>query len=56
MPDDNVIRIKDKFWPVGQEVKTRPFHGRNMGSIPVRVTNKNADLIIGIFYLLSSDF
>ena len=24
--------------PVGQEVKTRPFHGCNMGSIPVRVT------------------
>ena len=23
--------------PVGQEVKTRPFHGCNMGSIPVRV-------------------
>ena len=26
------------FWPVGQEVKTSPFHGGNMGSIPVRVT------------------
>ena len=24
--------------PVGQEVKTRPFHGCNMGSNPVRVT------------------
>ena len=24
--------------PVGQAVKTRPFHGCNMGSIPVRVT------------------
>ena len=24
--------------PVGQEVKTRPFHGCNMGSSPVRVT------------------
>ena len=24
--------------PGGQEVKTRPFHGCNMGSIPVRVT------------------
>ena len=23
--------------PVGQAVKTRPFHGCNMGSIPVRV-------------------
>ena len=26
------------LWPVGQEVKTPPFHGGNMGSIPVRVT------------------
>ena len=25
------------LWPVGQAVKTRPFHGCNMGSIPVRV-------------------
>ena len=25
------------FWPVGQEVKTPPFHGGIMGSIPVRV-------------------
>ena len=28
-------------WPVGQVVKTRPFHGCNMGSSPVRVTTKN---------------
>ena len=26
--------------PVGQAVKTPPFHGGNMGSIPVRVTMK----------------
>ena len=26
------------IWPVGQVVKTRPFHGCNMGSSPVRVT------------------
>ena len=26
------------LWPVGQEVKTTPFHGVIMGSIPVRVT------------------
>ena len=25
-------------WPVGQVVKTPPFHGGNMGSNPVRVT------------------
>ena len=29
------------IWPVGQEVKTPPFHGSNMGSIPVRVTKKD---------------
>jgi hypothetical protein len=27
------------IWPVGQAVKTPPFHGGNMGSIPIRVTN-----------------
>ena len=27
------------FWPVGQAVKTPPFHGGNTGSNPVRVTN-----------------
>ena len=26
-----------KQWPVGQAVKTPPFHGGNTGSIPVRV-------------------
>ena len=34
--------------PVGQAVKTRPFHGCNMGSIPVRVTNnkkRNNDVV-----------
>ena len=28
--------------PVGQEVKTPPFHGGIMGSIPVRVTNSSS--------------
>ena len=27
------------IWPVGQAVKTPPFHGGNAGSIPARVTN-----------------
>ena len=27
--------------PVGQAVKTPPFHGGNMGSIPVRVTKRD---------------
>ena len=26
------------LWPIGQAVKTPPFHGGNMGSIPVWVT------------------
>ena len=26
------------IWPVGQAVKTPPFHGGNAGSIPARVT------------------
>ena len=27
------------IWPVGKEVNTPPFHGGDMGSNPVRVTN-----------------
>ena len=33
--------------PVGQVVKTRPFHGCNMGSNPVRVTNLS-DVVSGV--------
>ena len=37
--------------PVGQVVKTRPFHGCNMGSIPVRVIKKLLNLRIEeLFY------
>ena len=32
------------LWPVGQAVKTPPFHGGNMGSSPVRVTSKTHTL------------
>ena len=39
--------------PVGQVVKTPPFHGGNMGSNPVRVTKKKAHLPVCLF--LSSD-
>ena len=35
--------------PVGQAVKTPPFHGGNMGSIPVRVTKKRRHLY-GVFF------
>ncbi len=39
---DNLIEILDYqiLWPVGQEVKTRPFHGCNASSILARVTIK----------------
>ncbi len=38
--------------PVGQAVKTPPFHGGNMGSIPVRVTKKaRAHRMVGFCFL-----
>ena len=36
--------------PVGQAVKTRPFHGCNMGSIPVRVTKKTKHHFCGALF------
>ena len=36
--------------PVGQAVKTPPFHGGNMGSIPVRVTKKRDWLLPASFF------
>ena len=39
--------------PVGQAVKTPPFHGGNMGSIPVRVTKKRNHPIGWFLFLLS---
>ena len=39
--------------PVGQAVKTPPFHGGNMGSIPVRVTKKEDILSDVLFFCLS---
>ena len=41
------------IWPVGQAVKTRPFHGCNMGSIPVRVTKKLLNLRIEELFRVS---
>ena len=38
------------IWPVGQAVKTPPFHGGNMGSIPVRVT-RNQSTIGGLIFI-----
>ena len=38
--------------PVGQAVKTRPFHGCNMGSIPVRVIKNSPQLRLGTVFLL----
>ena len=36
-----ILKKFSKKWPVGQAVKTPPFHGDNRGSIPVRVTKQN---------------
>ena len=38
--------------PVGQAVKTPPFHGGNMGSIPVRVTKKRDWLLPVSFFAI----
>ena len=38
--------------PVGQAVKTPPFHGGNMGSIPVRVTKKEIGFCRSLFLLM----
>ncbi len=36
---NNTCRLeRQTLWPVGQAVKTPPFHGGNTGSNPVRVT------------------
>ena len=52
----NGRRFKSSFRyhirPVGQAVKTRPFHGCNMGSIPVRVTSKTKRTLTGVSFLL----
>ena len=37
---DSIIDKLNKARPVGQAVKTLASHAENMGSIPVRVTNK----------------
>ena len=43
-PADRAVQHLAKpcaIWPVGQAVKTSPFHGGNPGSIPGRVTKQN---------------
>ena len=42
------------IWPVGQVVKTPPFHGGNMGSSPVRVTRTNQSAFGGLICFISS--
>src|SRR5699024_10110914 len=34
------------FWPVGQAVKTPPFHGGNTGSSPVRVIFRSVTALL----------
>ena len=41
IPGRSLVRVRPPLpntWPLGQAVKTSPFHGGNMGSIPVGVT------------------
>ena len=33
---------QNRIWPLGQAVKTSPFHGGNMGPNPVGVTKSKA--------------
>ena len=44
-----IITERFKFRPVGQAVKTPPFHGDNRGSIPLRVTTSEQALLVPIF-------
>ena len=34
------VQLEEFIWPLGQVVKTPPFHGDNMGSNPVGVIRK----------------
>ncbi len=47
------FEVSGGIWPVGQAVKTRPFHGCNMGSIPVRVTKNPEYVSIQDFYFFT---
>ena len=40
--------------PVGQEVKTTPFHGVIMSSILVRVTKSEHFTVFGFFYIIKN--
>ena len=50
------VLAKSCVWPVGQAVKTRPFHGCNMGSIPVRVTRQKHLLKCGRCFYFSRTY
>ena len=45
-------------WPVGQVVKTPPFHGGNTGSNPVghKKSQQYADFLLCVHSPLSTDF
>ena len=51
---DSIIDKLNKARPVGQAVKTLASHAENMGSIPVRVTNKNLNRFIRFRFFLYS--
>ena len=39
-----LLSVIELSWPVGQAVKTPPFHGGNTGSSPVRVIYFNSNI------------
>ena len=38
-------------WPVGQAVKTPPFHGGIRGSIPLGTTNQRGRFLLNVLFL-----
>ena len=43
--------VRQHIRPVGQEVKTTPFHGVIMGSIPVRVTSTSSHKYLNLVFV-----
>ena len=47
-----LLSVIELSWPVGQAVKTPPFHGGNTGSSPVRVIVKHTNIVCILFLFL----
>jgi hypothetical protein len=46
------LHSQKTLWPVGQSVKTPPFHGGMRGSTPLRATKKILALLRGFFIFM----